>query len=444
MSPFAAPFRLLVPAIAFMALPCAIVRAQFTPGQVVVLETGESGVFPMNGTAITLRAFAPDGTPGAVVNIPVNGNDAMVGMPQDGAGGMSLTPAADRLVFPGYAGFAPTGTGLSTTPSSMIPRVIGTVDALGTFVRVAYSDTLLSGVAINAAASDGVNFWAAGGGTGTNDGVGYFGPGTPFRITDDPGAATMVSVTAGQLSMRGSNTAPQSSGIYDIGSGLPVDAGQAKTLVLDLPPVPGGFQFNAARDVCYAASGGQGVQKWVRIGNDWSLAYTFPSMAPGAVNHLCVDFSGTEPVIYATTFALTRLLRWVDAGAPVPATQLAMTANLWQGIAMAPGPCEVGTPCDDGNPSTINDVWTNECACAGEIGESVPVVVAPAALRAWPDPAAGAELFLNRKVDATVLDALGHSVAVLTRADRIPIGGLRPGIYIVRTAKGEVLRFVRE
>jgi len=440
MVPLISRYRNACVLVMLACLPIAHASAQFTFGNVVVLEVGSSGSFPSNGSAIVLREFTPTGSPGAVLNIPTAGTNAMVGMAASQGGGMSLTPAGDRLVFPGYMDFAAAGVGLPTTSSSAIPRAVGTVDVAGNFVRVFTSSSLFDATAIFSAASDGTNFW----GVGQIGGVGYFGPGPQTVITSDLSPATHVAIAGGRLSTRSANTfgTLPGHGIYDIGTGLPTTDGQPQTQVIGVLPSPPGFQFNAVRDVCYVA--GSGVEKWTLSGGLWSLAYTLPMGTNGSMQQVCVDFTGSLPVIYATTFAPTRLLKWTDSGAPSTAAQLASTIAIWQGIALAPGTCVVGGSCDDGDAATINDAWNKSCTCVGENIAAVPSLPFTAVLRAWPDPAQGDVLFLNKPVDATVMDALGKVVAVVQRSDRLPIDRLLPGMYFVRTADGAVVRFVRE
>ena len=424
--------------ITLACVPLAPASAQFTFGNVVVLEVGSSGSFPSNGSPIVLREFTPTGSPATVVNIPTTGTNAMmVGANSTQGGGMSLTPDGDRLVFPGYVDFSALGVGIATTSSADIPRAVGTVDAAGNFVRDFTSSTLFDSTAIFSAASDNTDFW----GVGQTGGIGYFGPGPQTVVTTDISAATHIAIAGGQLSTRSANnlgTLP-GHGIYDIGTGLPTTGGQPQTQLIAVSPSPPGFQYNAARDVCYVAA--FGVEKWILGGGFWVLAYTLPMGTNGIMQQLCVDFTGSQPVIYATTIGPTRLLKWVDGGGPSTAVQLASTIGIWQGIALAPGTCSIGGSCDDGNAATINDAWTDGCLCAGEIISSVPSSPVATDLLGWAD---GDQMFLNKQVDATVLDALGKVVAVMHHTDRLPIDRLPPGMYMVRMAEGSVLRFVRE
>lgn len=65
------------------------------------------------------------------------------------------------------------------------------------------------------------------------------------------------------------------------------------------------------------------------------------------------------------------------------------------------------------------------------------------ALRAWPVPATDI-LQLDHVVTATVHDMAGHLVGRVARTNVLDISSLPTGAYLLRTERGEVLRFVRE
>lgn len=43
-------------------------------------------------------------------------------------------------------------------------------------------------------------------------------------------------------------------------------------------------------------------------------------------------------------------------------------------MGIANGPNMPGTPCDDNNPNTINDLWTPACTCVGSLGQNLLTV----------------------------------------------------------------------
>lgn len=99
-----------------------------------------------------------------------------------------------------------------------------------------------------------------------------------------------------------------------------------------------------------------------------------------------------------------------------------------------------GTPCDDGDPATNNDVWTDACVCAGELTVSVanPDAPAPLAWRYLPD----GNIWLDRIADVVLFDALGRQVASHPRTQLIPLAELPSATYLVRTDQGNAFRVV--
>lgn len=75
---------------------------------------------------------------------------------------------------------------------------------------------------------------------------------------------------------------------------------------------------------------------------------------------------------------------------------------------------------------------------------SVLELGAMAPLRGWPVPVTGDVLYLSEVVSATVHDAMGRQVAELSRAQQLPLSGMAPGTYVLRTNDGRVLRFMKQ
>lgn len=63
-------------------------------------------------------------------------------------------------------------------------------------------------------------------------------------------------------------------------------------------------------------------------------------------------------------------------------------------------------------------------------------------LAAWPNPATGGQLFLDRSVSGIVLDMSGRIVVEVSRSNVVDLAALSNGSYLLRTADGAVLRFV--
>lgn len=109
--------------------------------------------------------------------------------------------------------------------------------------------------------------------------------------------------------------------------------------------------INSAGDLVYVADdrsivNGGGIQKWAFDGSSWSLQYTLGTGASSTVGArgITVDWSGVDPVIYATTGEGTstpnRIIGITDMGAGSAATLLATagSAQFFRGISYIPEP----------------------------------------------------------------------------------------------------------
>ncbi|MBK7083740.1 MAG: hypothetical protein IPH53_03365 [Flavobacteriales bacterium] len=344
------------PALAlFLSFTTSAAFAQFTPGRLAVLEFGYTGSIPQEGGPLVIREFAPDGTPGVVMNVPSTGPSAMVNCHSFVLGAsLALTPSGDKLIFSGFTSTAPTGTSLISTSAAAIPRAIGTVDINGVFERPWTTSTYFNSGTIYATATDGVNYWAA----GSNNGICYLGPGTPTVINTEVSAQNALSFHSLGLLAAAHN-------IYRVGSGIPTAPAALEPLfgapgVMDLQMSPDGT-------VCYTAHIGS-VKKWVLSGSTWTNVYSFN--APGWLVRIAVDFAAPQPVIYGVHNIPSKLEKWVDAGAPsAPILLATMSGNgNWYGLSFTPGTfCStVGQPCDDSDPTTVNDHVRPDCACRGD------------------------------------------------------------------------------
>lgn len=336
----------------------ATTSAQFTPGRLAVLEcSGGSN----SGSPYTIREFDTNGVPGVVFNVPTTGPNAAVGIVNTTwASQLVRTPSGDALLFPGFGAMAPTGTILTTTSSSSIPRVVCRVDHFGNFTWAASTSTYYNGSTMYGVASDGAHVWGSGGG----DGVVYLGPGTPAQINNESPTVAALGLSAGVLY----GTSP--TGVFHLGETAPT----TPTLrTADFPP-----SFWAPQDVFVTPDGNTAytsnfsrVEKWQRVAGTWTHMYDLMCASGGAwLVRITVDLSGPFPVIYGVHNVPTKLVKWVDNGAGSPEQLLYTPPGLprWYGIAFTPAnTCPTfGQPCDDNDPGTVNDEVRSDCVCRGE------------------------------------------------------------------------------
>lgn len=115
-----------------------------------------------------------------------------------------------------------------------------------------------------------------------------------------------------------------------------------------------GFDLNPEGTVAYTADAEKGIQKYVKADGQWKLAYNFsiPQNIPEAANHetgcfaLTVDFTGSAPIVYATTTEgydgsvnSNRVVRIQDTGASASMTTIAQATSAeiaFRGIAFTP------------------------------------------------------------------------------------------------------------
>ena len=105
-----------------------------------------------------------------------------------------------------------------------------------------------------------------------------------------------------------------------------------------------GFALNAAATTAYLADdtlkGIGGIQRWDFNGTAWMMSYAFTSLTNVGARGVAVDFSGAQPVIYATTAenSTNRLVSITDTGAKSAATTLATAGvnQIFRGVALAP------------------------------------------------------------------------------------------------------------
>ena len=328
-------------------LICTVAEAQFTPGNIVVLQAGDGATALANtGNAIVLKEYNTTGTSTYSVGITTStasGNPLIISGSATSEGGLSLTPNGKYLIFTGYAQTLPAASSLANGASSTYNRGIGVVNAAGSYSRVAVSSTFFSANNIRSATSDGLdNYWAA----GANDGTNYYGTvSTATTIQNQNTNTRYISIFGGNIYFSASSGTLQ--GIAKIGSGLPVVSGQTTSSVISIGTggSPYAFFFNSSQTICYiaddrAVASGGGIQKWVYASSTWSLAYTFGTGATVGARGVIADFSGSNPIIYATTAetSANRLISINDAGSTSTATTLATSGanTLFRGISFSP------------------------------------------------------------------------------------------------------------
>lgn len=339
-----------------MAITTAL-QPVFGTGNLVLLQT--SGGPSKSSSAITLKEITTNGTPGMTVNVPAGEPTPFQTAGVFGGSEGFLTTSTDQkyLVLTGYATSA-TFADITGTPAASTPRAVGVVYPSGYFQQMYSSTTNYDGNDIRGAVSDGTNFWASGASGANIDGIDYYGPGAPVGLGTGPvpPKAYAIRIFNGQLYYSTQKAGPSNStaqlGIFSLGSGLPTSGTPTPMQLINTgSTVVEDFSINPTTDVCYVAvnlnTAVGGIQKWTKSGSTWSLAYT---LGTGITNTgaygLVVDYSGANPIIYATTFDAggNRVIKIVDTGASSTAATIVSSAAgvYYKGITFAP--VAIGTP----------------------------------------------------------------------------------------------------
>lgn len=100
-------------------------------------------------------------------------------------------------------------------------------------------------------------------------------------------------------------------GVFFVGTGLPVTSGQTMTTVINLTGIgtgaagPNAFYFNPTSTICYVAddrttANGGGIQRFNFVSGFMGLSIYINNYCRVRIG-VVADFSGTDPIIYATT-----------------------------------------------------------------------------------------------------------------------------------------------
>ena len=311
----------------------------FQSGSLVVLQMGDGGAALTSAAApVSLLEYDISGQLRQSLAIPgtVGAARLTVAGSSTSEGYLSLSADAGSLTLVGYDAAIGTAAIASTT-SAAANRVIDVVSAAGGISRFASSASLLSGQNIRSGVIAGSDAWVVGSSGGTVLMTG----GSPGSIYNGITTLRVANAVSGDL-MFSTQSGTTTRGIYQFNGFPTASATPTQLITTDSASRPVDFSFSANASVAYIAderSTGGGVQKWVNAGGVWSLSYTLNAGATRGARGLAVDFSGLNPVIYATT-TQNELIKIVDSGGGSVATVLATApANVeWRGLEFAPIP----------------------------------------------------------------------------------------------------------
>jgi hypothetical protein len=314
---------------ALLTASLSAAQAQFTAGDLVVLQEGTgSAALTSTGTAVFLDQYSTSGTFVNNFSIPSSGSTALVNSgTATSEGALTLSANGQYLVLAGYN----VAAGTTGVAGGAAPRALGTVDAIGNYSLATTTTSFFSANNIRSGTTDGSgNFWAA----GANSGVVYMGTGTPSAVSTTSANNRVIQDIGGNLYF---STGSGTRGIYSI-SGTPTATGNTATLMIATgsSSSPYDFAFNSGMTTAYVADSALGIQRYDFSAGSWALSYTLDSGV--GVDGLAVNFSGANPVIYATTATGATLIGITDTGAGSTATTLATAAvnTAFRGLDFVP------------------------------------------------------------------------------------------------------------
>jgi hypothetical protein len=313
----------------------------FTAGNLAVLRLGDgSKSLSSHGNSVFIDQFTTNGTPVGSIALPDNDTNALLVSGSASSEG-ALTRSVDGrlLVLAGYnIAFTNSASSLANSSSTNVPRVLGVVDVSGSFAIAGFTTNQYSGNNIRSGTTDGRgNYWGAGATSGTF----YFGTGPASTVQSTVANSTVIQDLGGNLYFSTSKTTP---GIWKIPGTPTTPATTAVFLNMGSGSSPYAFAFNTNFTTAYVADDTLtvkgGVQRWDFNGSAWTLSYAFAGITNVGARGLAVDFSGANPVIYATTAEATanRLVSITDTGAAAPVTTLATAGvnQMFRGLSFAP------------------------------------------------------------------------------------------------------------
>ena len=321
----------------------AVSQAQFTAGDLVVLQDGTgSSALSSAGTAIYLDQYTTSGTFVNSLAIPSTGASALVNSgTASSEGALNLSANGQYLVIAGYNANAGTASIASTTAAA-VPRGVATVDASGNYSLAATTSTSFNGNNIRSGAADGSgNFWAV----GANSGTVYFNSSTTSITNQNVQANNRVIQDFGG-NLYFSTGSGTTRGIYAF-IGTPTTTGATANNLISTGSgsSPYDFAFNASLTIAYIADSDPytnastigGVEKWQYNGSAWIFDYSL-SLGTNGADGLAVDFSGANPIIYATSANGNSLFDIVDTNSAATGTLLATAAanEAFRGLDFAP------------------------------------------------------------------------------------------------------------
>ena len=325
--------------------------AQYTPGNLVVVQVGDGSTFTSTTVLTKLVEYTPGG---AVQNTTVlNASDPgnkLTNTDNSPAEGM-LTLSADGryLLTTGYN--APVGTTAATASSATVARTVARISGSRSVDISTVLPDAFSGNSIRSAASlDGSAYWVAGVGSSTGLRYAAAGAGTSNSLSTTVSNIRVVRIVRNNVYF---STGAGTPGIYLLGPASNTGMGQTATLLIGTGAgsSPYGFVLLdrnpaiAGPDAAYIADENNGLSKWAFDGSTWAKVGTLATNVRGLTGTLNPDGSATLSATTRSSAGSNELVTATDtnpyntAFSPLATTSLYRApANVaLRGVEFAPG-----------------------------------------------------------------------------------------------------------
>jgi len=278
--------------------------AQYTPGNLVVVQVGEGATLTGATTTTTLVEYTPAGVFQSMIRLNATGTNKLTNTGSSNSEGM-LTLSADGqyLLTTGYD--APVGTTASTATAAAVPRMVARIasNQIANYLP-ALTDAFSNGGIRSAASLDGSTLWLAGASSTIGLRYAVAGATTSSSLSTTVASARVVRLFQGNVYF---STASGTPGIYLLGRSDVTTAGQTATSFISTGAGTSPYSFilldrNSAipgPDVAYIADDVSGIGKWAFNGSTWNKV--------GAITPAVRGLTGTiNPDGSVTLFATTR------------------------------------------------------------------------------------------------------------------------------------------
>jgi hypothetical protein len=238
--------------ISVLLISTQLLSQSFSPGNIVVLRIGDSSsTLGTTGNTLAVDEFTTSGTFVSSHTLPKTGTNAICLGTATSEGALSLASNGLSINFFAYKTAAPYSSTLNTTASSIVNRVVVSINSSGSISLPTLTANKFSGGNVRCVASDGSNFWGAGSNTGICWGNSLSNIDTV--VSSSSTSIRSINIFGGQLYY---TTASGTTGIWRAGNNTPTNSGNTSQPFLKTSGTgtgtvsPYGFAINTDSTIC--------------------------------------------------------------------------------------------------------------------------------------------------------------------------------------------------